>query len=92
MGPTPKVHAPCCLSTHSTPYGHYEDKCNIGTKCPPLTEVRLETIDPPTKQHTLDSSRSLFLVFELHVTFNHHTPLYYIYYTTSSTLGIPDSI
>ena len=78
--------------TQSIPYGHYEDKCNIRTTCPPLTEVRLQTIDPPTKQHTLDSSGSSFLVFELHATFNHHTALHYIYHITSSTLGIPDSI
>ena len=35
----------------------------------------LETIDPPTKLHSLDSSWSLFLVFGLHAAFNYHTTL-----------------
>ena len=82
--------------TQSVPYGHCKDKCNIHTTCPPLTEVSLQTTDPPAKQYTLDSSGSLFLAFGLHAAFNHHTPfgpyITYIDCITSSTLGIPDSI
>ena len=78
--------------TQSVPYGHYEDKCNIRTTRPPLTEVRLQNIDPPNKKHTLDSSGCFFLFFGLHAAFDHHTLLYYIYYITSNTPEIPDSI
>ena len=50
-------------------------KYNIGTICPLLTELGLQTIDPPTKLHVLDSSRSLFLVFGVYAAFNYHTVL-----------------
>ena len=39
--------------TQSIPYSSYEDKY-IGTTHPPLTEVRFQTIDPPTELHALD--------------------------------------
>ena len=77
--------------TQRIPYSPYDDKYNIGTTCPLLTEVRLQTIDPPTEPHALDSSVSLFLVFGLHAAFSYHTALgpYTTYYNTSSTLGVP---
>ena len=61
--------------TQSVPYSRYENKYNIGTTFSLLIEVRLQTIDPPTKLHTLDSSRSLFPVFGLYAAFNYHIAL-----------------
>ena len=53
------------------PYIPYQYKYNIGTTCPLLIEVRLQTIDPPTDLHALHSCGSLFLVFGLHAVFNY---------------------